>query len=53
MILNYLVFSIAKTIFVCIVLLGMLHFFTEDINELIVKPIEDMMENVMEIARNP
>lgn len=31
----------------------MLHFFTEDINELIVIPIENMMEQVMEIARNP
>ena len=49
----YLVFSISKTLFICIVLIGMLHFFTEDINELIVRPIEGMMEQVMEIARNP
>ena len=43
----YSVFSISKTLFVCVVLIGMLHFFTEDINELIVRPIEDMMGQVM------
>ena len=42
-----------KTLFVCIVLIGMLHFFTEDINELIVAPIENMMKQVMEMAKNP
>lgn len=42
-----------KTLFVCIVLIGMLHFFTEDINELIVVPIENMMKQVMEMAKNP
>ena len=42
-----------KTLFVCIVLIGMLHFFTEDINDLIVAPIEDMMRQVMEMAKNP
>lgn len=46
-------FSMAKTLFVCIVLVGMLHFFTEDLNDLIVRPIEEMMNHVMEIARNP
>ena len=34
-----IVFSISKTLFICIVLIGLLHFFTEDINELIVAPI--------------
>ena len=34
-----LVFSIGNTVFICIVLVSMLHFFTEDINELIVIPI--------------
>ena len=49
----YVVFSIAKTVFICIVLIGLLHFFTEDINELIVIPIERMMKQVMEMAKNP
>lgn len=47
------VFSISKTLFVCIVLIGMLHFFTEDLNNLIVQPAEKMMSHVIEIARNP
>lgn len=34
-------------------LIGLLHFFTEDINELIVAPIEKMMKQVMEMAKNP
>ena len=48
-----LAFSIGRTIFICIVLIGMLHFFSEDINELIVNPIERMMKQVMEMAKNP
>ena len=48
-----LVFSISKTLFICIVLIGLLHFFTEDINELIVAPIEMMMKQVLEMAKNP
>ena len=39
--------------FVCITLIGMLHFFTDDINKLIVRPSEKMMSHVMAIARNP
>lgn len=46
-------FSIGNTIFICVVLVSMLHFFTEDINELIVTPIEKMMKQVMEMAKNP
>ena len=46
-------FSIGQTLFICIVLIGLLHFFTEDINELIVAPIERMMKQVMEMAKNP
>lgn len=46
-------FSIAKTFFVCVVLMAMLHSFSEDIDELIVNPIEGMMEKVMEMAKNP
>ena len=47
------ILSIAKTIFICIVLIGLLHFFTDDINELIVAPIEKMMKQVMDMAKNP
>lgn len=46
-------FSIGRTIFICIVLIGMLHYFAEDINELIVYPIERMMKQVMDMAKNP
>lgn len=46
-------FSIGRTTFICIVLIGLLHYFSEDINELIVTPIEKMMKQVMEMAKNP
>jgi hypothetical protein len=35
------------------VLIGLLNYFSEDINELIVTPIEKMMKQVMEMAKNP
>lgn len=45
--------NIAKTIFVCIVLtLGAL-FFTRDANDLVIIPIEKMIDMVKNIARNP
>lgn len=31
----------------------MVHFFNEDIDELIVKPMELIMEHVIQIAKNP
>jgi uncharacterized protein YybS (DUF2232 family) len=46
-------FSIARTLFVCIILIVLLHYFSEDINELIVDPIEKMMKKVREMAQNP
>jgi hypothetical protein len=48
-----IVFSIGRTTFICIVLIGLLNYFSEDINELIVNPIEKMMKQVMEMAKNP
>lgn len=30
-----------------------LHFFAKDTNTMIVKPIEDMMQRVREVAKNP
>jgi len=45
--------NIVKTVFVCIVLtLGAL-FFTKDANELVIIPVEKMVDIVKEIARNP
>jgi hypothetical protein len=35
------------------VLIGLLNYFADDINELIVTPIENMMKQVMEMAKNP
>ena len=46
-------FSMARTIFICIILIVLLHYFSEDINELIVEPIEKMMNEVREMAQNP
>lgn len=43
----------ARTLFVCIILVILLHYFSEDINELIVEPIEKMMKEVREMAQNP
>ena len=36
-------FSLAKTLFVCLVLILLLQLFTNDINTLLVEPIEGMM----------
>lgn len=46
-------FSIATTVFICIVLGLLLHYFTKDINDLVIKPIEEMMDKIRTIARNP
>lgn len=35
--------SLGRTVFICILLIGLLHFFNNDIEELIVQPIEKMM----------
>lgn len=46
-------FSIATTIFICIVVAVLLHYFTKDINDLVIEPIEQMMGEVKRIAKNP
>jgi hypothetical protein len=45
--------NIAKTIFVCIVLTLAAIFFTKDANELVLIPIERMVEKVKRIAKDP
>lgn len=46
-------FSLAKTLFVCLVLILLLQLFTKDINTLLVEPIEGMMEKLMLMAKDP
>jgi len=46
-------FSMAKTLFVCIVLLVMMGLFANDIDTLLVEPIEGMMEKLMNMAKDP
>jgi hypothetical protein len=46
-------FSIAKTLFICLVLLLLMQLFANDINELLVEPIEGMMEKLMLMAKDP
>ena len=45
--------SIARTIFVCVVLTLAAIFFTQDANVLVLAPLERMLEKVKLIARNP
>jgi hypothetical protein len=45
--------NIVKTVFVCIVLALGAIYFTKDANELVLKPIERMIDKVAKIARNP
>lgn len=45
--------SIARTIFVCVVLTIASIFFTSDANVLVLGPIERMLEKVKLIAKNP
>lgn len=47
------VLSIARTIFVCIVLSIASIFFTNDANRLVLSPLERMLEKVKLIAKNP
>ena len=46
-------FSIATTIFICAVIGLLLHYFTKDIDDLVIQPIEQMMEKVRKIAKHP
>ena len=45
--------SIARTVFVCVVLTIASIFFTSDANVLVLGPIERMLEKVKLIAKNP
>lgn len=47
------VFGIFRTIFVCVVLIISSIYFSKDTNELVVRPIEIMLEKVKKIANNP
>jgi len=46
-------FSMAKTLFVCLVLLLLMQMFSRDIDTLLVEPIEGMMQKLMLMARDP
>ena len=46
-------FSMGKTLFVCLVLLALMALFSNDIDTLLVEPIEGMMEKLMLMARDP
>jgi hypothetical protein len=45
--------NICKTVFVCMVIAFGAIFFTKDANELVLIPIERMVDRVKRIARNP
>lgn len=45
--------SIARTVFVCLVLTIASYFFTNDANVLVLAPLERMLEKVKLIAKNP
>ena len=45
--------GICRTIFICFVLAGGALFFSKDTNELVIMPIEKMIEKVKKIAKNP
>ena len=47
------ILSIARTIFVCVVLSIASYYFTNDANTLVLNPIERMLEKVRLIAKNP
>ena len=45
--------SLGRTVFVCVLLICLLHYFNSDIEELIVHPIEKMMEKLKLMAEDP
>lgn len=49
----YVDFSIGRIFFMCFVLAILLHFFTKDSDELIIVPIEGMIQKVKDMANNP
>lgn len=46
-------FSMAKTLFICLTLLIMMHLFSKNIDTYLVEPIEDMMAKLMLMAKDP
>ena len=46
-------FGIIRTIFVCVVLTMASIYFSKDTNDLVVRPIEIMLEKVKKISNNP
>lgn len=46
-------FLLGRIAFVSMVIVLLLYFFERDTNVLIIKPIEDMMQRVRDVARNP
>lgn len=42
--------SLARTLFICVLLICLLYYFNKDIEELIVQPIEQMMEKLKKMA---
>ena len=46
-------FSMGKTLFICLILLIMMQLFSQNIDTLLVEPIEDMMEKLMLMAKDP
>jgi hypothetical protein len=45
--------SLGRTLFVCLLLISLLYFFNQDIEEMIVQPIEEMMEKLKKMAEDP
>jgi hypothetical protein len=45
--------SIANTIFVCFILAGGALLFTTQVNDLVINPIEQMIQKVTKISQNP
>lgn len=46
-------FSMGKTLFICLILLILMQLFSQNIDTLLVEPIEDMMEKLMLMAKDP
>lgn len=46
-------FSMGKTLFICLILLLLMQLFSQNIDTYLVEPIEDMMEKLMLMAKDP
>ena len=47
------IFAMCKTLFVCLVLLVLMQMFNKDIDTLLIEPIENMMDKLMLMAKDP